>query len=37
MSLGEQKAGAPRQLPRPDLSFWKSSHVRLMVQALLWG
>lgn len=36
MSWGEQKVGALRQLPSPDLSFWKSSHVRLMVQALLW-
>lgn len=36
MSFGEEKVGALRQLPSPDLSFWKSSHVRLMVQALLW-
>lgn len=36
MSFGELKVGALRQLPSPDLSFWKSSHVRLTVQALLW-
>lgn len=36
MSFGEEKVGALRQLPSPDLSFWKSSQVRLMVQALLW-